>query len=461
MTQQVTSPQEQSQHQAYPGQEPPISRKGIISLLVIIGMLLLLFVGLVIRNLPQAVAVHHDASSRTRVGQATVQAQDTPPSLQAPGNTSAAPLQLPVGHYLLYEQQNNIYLVSTSGGVPQLLTTPGYIYNRAVPPIITSTGQLLYSGDGLWVTDIFGGTPVQIATLLPMQVITSMVLSSDGTTVAWSTEPANGDGSISIYAGPISGASLVYQQSSEDCPCFRIFSFLNGSGQKGDTTLMLTDDRGDHHAVQYGLWTLDLTKVGESGPQPLLDEEPQQGPLALVPYGNTLLYSSYEGVVPAPTDGSAPTDIDALSYANSLYMTTINQQPLSLATPQVILPEQHSLPNSAEYHWVTTPLFSLDGHTLVYIVFSSDAQAPFDRHSAMYSVQIKGSGSQLSLGKPQLLATSTSRFVELGVWLNDHILTFYADNNLYAIDIHTGAVTTIVETKAYARIIAVVGHSLG
>ena len=459
MTQQVTIPPEQPQEHRYSGQDGPISRKGIISLLGIIGMLLLLFIGLVIRNLPQAVQIQRVSSGTAHASQAKVEPQDAPPSLQAPGDRDPVLLQLPSQHYLLYEQANNIYLVSTVDGVAQALSTPGYSYNRAVPPIITPTGQLLYSGDGVWITDIFGGTPRQIASLLPKQVITSMVLSSDGTTIAWSTEPADGNGSIAIYAGPLSGTSLVYMQSSTDCPCFRIFSFLNGPGGKGNTTLMLTDDRGDHHEVQYGLWTLDLTKIPEAGPQLLLDEDPQQGPLSLAPDGNTLLYSSYEGVVPAPSDGSAPPDIDALTYANSLNMTTINEKTLSLGPSHIILPEQHSLPNSAEYHWVTTPLFSLDGHTLIYIVFSNDAQAPFNRHSAMYSVQLTGSGSQLTLSKPELLATSTSHFVELGVWLDDHILTYYADNNMYAIDINTGATATIVETKAYAHIIAVLAHN--
>ena len=42
-------------------------------------------------------------------------------------------------------------------------------------------------------------------------------------------------------------------------------------------------------------------------------------------------------------------------------------------------------------------------------------------------------------------------------WFNNHIVTFYADGALYALDIHTGAVTAILQTATYARIIAVVG----
>lgn len=458
MTRQVTSPPERPQERVYPDQEMASSRKGIVSLLGIIGVLLLLFIGLVIHNLPQAMQPHLTSPDIARASQSKVEAQDTPSSLQAPGSNSTAPLQLPIGHDLLYEQENHIYLVSTTDGTSQLLSTPGYVYNRAVSPIITPDGQLLYSGDGIWMTDVFKGNPRQIAQLFPNQVITSLVLSSDGTFIAWSTEPADGNGSIAIYAGPLSGASLVYLQSSTDCPCFRTFSFLNGPGERGHTTLMLTDDRGDHHEVQYGLWTLDLTKVPESEPQLLLDEDPQQGPLELAPSSNTLLYSSYEGIVPTPSDGSTPPDVDALAYANSLDMTMIDEKPLSLGPAHIILPEQHSLSNSAQYHWVTTPLFSSDGHTLIYIVFSSDANAPFNRHSAIYSVQIKDSGSQLALSRPELLATATSHYVELGAWLDDHILTFYADNTLYAMDIQTGATATIMQTKAYAHIVAVVAH---
>lgn len=459
MTQPTSSlPKPPHVSQPIPARDVHHSKIGIVSLLVCIGMLLLLFAGLVIRNLPQA--VHQSVAQKARTHQPTVQAQDSTPSLLIPGKQPVTPLQIPSGHYLIYEQQDGISLVSAKGGPPQLISTPGYIYNRAVAPIITPSGQLLYSGDGLWLTDIIGGIPQQIAHLLPDQVITSMALSSDGSTIAWSTEPIDGKGNIEIYAGPLETSTQVYQQSANNCPCFRVFSFFNGPGQQGKTKLLLTDDRGDHHAVQYGLWTFDLSQTSAQHPQLLLDEDSQQGPLALVPHANALLYSNNEGIVPKPTDGSTPSDLDALSYANSLYMTTLTSNPLGLKAPQVILPEQRQLSNSAEYHWITTPLFSPDGHTLVYVVFSSDAQAPFDRHSALYTVQISSSGTQLRLGKPQLLATSAALLVELGVWFDNHILTFYADGTVYAVDVHTGSITTIVQTGTYARIIAAVGQGI-
>jgi hypothetical protein len=462
LTQQVSSPPEQPERhisEPLPAKELQASHIGIVALLVIIGLLLLLFTGLLIPNLPQAIGPQSQKGASNQTAPQVLNGH--PPSSLAPSN-AATPLQIPVGHYVIYEQQKHIYLAPTSGGPVQAIHTPGYIYNRAVPPLLTPSGQLLYSGDGLWLTDLFGGTPQQLATIPHNQVVTSMALSQDGTTVAWSTEPANGTGDINLYAGPLTSSTLVYHQSAEDCPCFRVFSFLNDPGKKADTTLLLTDDRGDHHAVQYGLWAFDLMSVPLGDPQLLLPGESQQGPLAVVPGGNTLLYSNYEGVVPAPTDGSVPddADIDALSYANSLYLTNINDEPLSLGKSHMLLQEQRVLSNSAQYHWVTTPQFSPDGHTLAYIVFSSDAQDPFDRHSSLYTVQISGSGARLQAGKPHVLATSPSLFVELGAWLNDHILTFYADGSLYAVDTHNGAVASIVHTGAYAHIVAVVGQGL-
>ncbi len=461
MTQQVSSPPEQpGEHppisQPLPRQTPRFSRVGIVSLLVLIGLQVLLCTGLLIGNLPQAIALStpHLAQTMQASGQ-----NDTGP-LSIPGDATVPTLQISGEHYMVYEQQNTVDLISVAGGGPTVVATPGYVYNRAIPPILTPSGQLLYSGDGLWLTDLFGGTPEQVATLPAGQVITSMALSSDGTTVAWSTEPIDGDGMSSLYAGPLDASLLVYQHSASDCPCYRVFSFLNGAGTQGNTTLLLTDDRGDHHAVQYGLWSFDLTGTQPGNLQQILDEDPQQGPLMLAPSGSTLLYSRNEGVVPAPSDSSVPDDVAALNYANSLLVTTITKNPtMPLSTSHVVLAEQHDLNNSGTYHWVTTPLFSPDGHTLVYIVFSSDAQVPFARHSAVYTVQVSGSGAKLHTSKPQLLATSSSLFMELGVWLNDHVVTFYADDAMYVLDINSGAVTQVAMMGAYARAVAIVQRS--
>ena len=283
-----------------------------------------------------------------------------------------------------------------------------------------------------------------------------MALSSDGTTIAWSTEPAGGDGLIDIYAGPLTAPTRVFEQSSSACPCFRVFAFMNGQGKQGDTTLLLTDGQQSHEAIQFGLWTLNITDPASARPHLVMDEgNSQQGPLALAPQSNVLLYSSYEGEVPMPTDKSVPDDVATLNYPNSLDMTTVDGQPL--ATSQVLLSEQHALSNRAVYHWETTPVFTPDGHTLLYVEFSSQTQAPYDRSSALFEVQVSGSGKNLNVSKPQLMAGSTARLLELGPWLNNHILTFYGDGTLYALDIQSGAVATIAQTKTYARIIAVVG----
>jgi hypothetical protein len=63
----------------------------------------------------------------------------------------------------------------------------------------------------------------------------------------------------------------------------------------------------------------------------------------------------------------------------------------------------------------------------------------------------------LRVGSAQLMATSNVKLLELGAWLSNHILTFYGDGKLYAVDIQSGAVATIAQTGAYARVIAVVG----
>ncbi len=378
----------------------------------------------------------------------------TPP-IFAPNNTALQPLQLPSDRDVIYEQQNKIYLVSSVGATPQVITTPGYVYNQAVHPLLTPTGQLLYSGDGIWLTDIFGGTAVQIAKLPANQVITSLAVSSDGTTIAWSTEPASGNGIIDIFAGPLASPTKVFEQPSTNCPCFRIFAFMNGSGKQGDATLLLTDGQQSHEAIQFGLWTFDLNNPLIATPQEILGGDTQQGPLAF--FGNILLYSSYEGEVPIPTDGSVPNDLAVVKYPNSLDLTTLDGHPLKMDGSQVVLAEQHQLANSAAYHWITTPVFTPDGHTLIYVEFSSQAQPPFDRTSAVFEVHISGSGKNLRASKPQLMVTSTAALLELGPWFNTHILTFYGDNSLYALDVRSGTVATIVQTSAYARMIAVVG----
>lgn len=482
MTQQVTDPPDQNEQRvSQPLSEPRfrLTRAGIISLLVLIMLLLLLFSGEFVYSLVRTAQASRPVATQTVPATSSLQSSptsklsgtETPvatPDLQASSTTTssisvlnhqdAPPLQLSASQYIIYEQSNTLYLVSATGNYAQVIPTRGFISNNAAPPILMPTGQLLYSGDGIWMTNVFGGTPTQIAPLDVGQVITSMTMSDDGKMLAWSTEPANGNGMLVIYAGTLTNPTIVYQQSALNCPCFRIFSFMHGTSARADSTLLLTDDQGSHQAVQNGLWSLDIS-VTPATLQPILAEDPAQGPLALTPFGNTLLYSSDEGTVPDPTDNSVPPDVAALSYANSLSITTLNGSPSTIGQTQIVLPEQDNLSNSAQYHWVTTPIFSPDTHTLAYVEFSSDQQEPYDRHSAIYTVQISGSGAQLRVGKPQLLATTTSQLVELGPWYNNHILTFYADGTLYALDTQSGSFTNFAQPSSYARIVAVVGFA--
>jgi hypothetical protein len=458
--------------QSLPGRHIRLSKAGIFSLLLLIGMLLILITGMLILNpsevSPQANELTPTSSPAPPTSTNPPAATSTPlnnasptpiPPIFSPNGEAIPSLQLPPGHFVLYEQQNSIYMVSSSGGLPQAILTPGYLYSQAVRPILTAKGQLLYAGDGIWITDVFGGTPQQIAKINADQVVTSLALSSDGSTVAYSVAPANGKGTIELYAGALSSPALVYQQTTDNCPCFRVFSFLNGEGTNGNTTLLLADSQNSLSGVQYGLWALDLTNIPSDTPPQLLDEDSLQGPLLMAPYSNVLLYSSNEGTVPVPTDESVPSDIASLTYANSLELANIGGNPLTLSSSQVVLPEQHNLSRPADYHWETTPVFSPDGHMLIYVEFSSEPQAPFDRISAVYEAQVSGSGSNLRVSAAQLLVTSNADLLELGPWFNNHILTFYGDGTLYAMDMQTKAVTAIVQTNAYARIIAVVGHN--
>lgn len=439
-----------------------LSRMSVFAFLTLICLLTAFFAGLSL----QTVSNLHTQTTRVGVTRTVSQTRSTPdvPPLLVPGASTVPKLTLSVQQHLVYEQANGIFVTSTLDGTAQQIMTPGYIYNRAISPIVTPTGQLLYSGDGLWLTDLFNGTAKQIATIPPGQVITSLALSSDGSTVAWSTEPIDGIGNATIYAGPLEESTVIYTHDATDCPCYRVFSFLEQESSQdatSDTMLLLTDDRGDHHSVQYGLWTLNLADVPLETPQPLLDGDAPQGPLALSPDGKTLLYSPYQGVVPTPNDGSVPSDIQGLNYANSLSMTTIAmsgsfaETNVALSASQQITPTQHNLDNEADTHWITTPLFSDDGQTLVYVEFSSDVQAPFTRHSALYTVHLNDTGNHLIIQKPQLIEVANAPYIELGTWLSPSVVTFYANQTLYALNIKDGAITPLVQAKTYARAIAV------
>lgn len=450
------------------------TRVGFVTLFVLIGLSLLVFSGQILLSLTQtssASAAQQPAQTQLSVSTTSTPSPGKVPTLLptpsatvpfvAPNNTPMSPLQLQSGHYVLYQDETHIYLVSTTDNTVTSLYTPSYTYSQAVRPLLTPAGQLVYSGDqGIWITDLFDQQPKQIATLDPSMTVTSLALSQDGKMIAWTAEPKDGNGQINIYAGTLDNPQLVHQQSALDCPCLRIFSFLDNSTTVANTTLLLTDDRGSgsNSAVQYGLWALNISSPSTE-PRLIMGEDTQQGPLIFMPYSTTLLYAPYEGAVPNPTDGSVPDDVAALSYANSMSLGTIDPASLTLGASQVVLQRQKNLANSPQASWLTTPTFSPDGQTLAYVEFSSDSQAPYDRHSALWTVQISGNGSQIHVGRPQLVAISTVKLFELGPWLNSHTITVYGDNSIYAMDTQNGAITTLVTTggSSYLRILATAG----
>jgi hypothetical protein len=479
LSQQVTDPPEEktllpvSEPVARPVRKVPtrLSKMSIIAFFVLIGLSLLLFSDQIISGLVQtntasavqATPTVQVQSSVTTQGVAsqtpTVRSTRTPVPVSpffTPNNGPAPALTLPGGYEVLYQSMTHLFLVSTSDKSVQGIYTPGYNYNQAVHPILTPDGRLLYSGGrGIWLTNIFDPRPVQLAQFNTNTVLTSLALSQDEATLAWSTEPADGNGQTSIYAGPLDNPQLIWQQSTQECPCFHIFSFLNGGQASTDTILLLTDDRGSSESVQYGLWELDITNLSD-GPRLILDENSQQGPLTLAPSNRALLYSTYEGSVPVPTDGSVPADTAGLSYADSLCVTTLSIPPVAQHDAQVILPEQHNLSNSAQYHWVTTPVFSPNGDTLAYVEFSSDSQPPYDRYSALYTVSINSSGGQLEVNKPQLVAVSTAGLLELGPWLNSDMVTVYGDSVIYVFDVQDGSLAILNHSSEYLRILGII-----
>ncbi|HVU70961.1 MAG TPA: hypothetical protein VHD63_27790 [Ktedonobacteraceae bacterium] len=231
-----------------------------LALLVFSGQILLSFTQTSSASAAQQAAVTPQASSRATATASSPTSTSTPvpaPTATvsvpffAPNNTQLSSLQLSTGHYVLYQDTTRMYLVSTTDNSVQWLYTPDYAYNQAIRPLLTPDNRLLYTGSkGIWMVGLFDQQAVQLATFPANLTVTSLALSQDGKTVAWTVEPADGSGQISLYAGPLDHPQLVRQQSALDCPCFRIFSFLNGNTTTASTTLLLTDDRGSNLAVQ-------------------------------------------------------------------------------------------------------------------------------------------------------------------------------------------------------------------
>jgi hypothetical protein len=430
--------QDDEQKQARPSPAKRAFTSGIVPFIGLLCLVVLVCIVQSILDLP------HASSSAV---------QQTTMPLQAPGGTDLPDLQLPIGQTLFYEQPGGIYMVSTSDGKPQKLNTPNYRYNRATPPIVISARQLIYGGKGIWQLDPLSGQAVELVPQPAHQAITSFTVSRDGRMLAWSSEPGDGAGEARVYAGPLQKTVQIYTSSATHCPCLRAFAFAHN----GDTTLLLTDDRGDHRTTGFGLWSFDLSAGLNARPRIVLDDAPLQVPLALTPDGNSLLYSTFAGTVPFSKTGGLPTDITSFNYANDMLLASLDKTNQRLGTPQVILPTQNnpSLPFDG-YHWVNTPRFSSDGNALVYVQFSSASHVPFSRYNAVYTAPVHSQVlANPNRSQAKLLATATTGYIELGCWLNSTIVSFYAGGSLYALDIHSGAIAKIVQTYAYAHSFAV------
>lgn len=433
MKQQVNNPPEPGARR----QNVLLAKGGVIIFLLIICLIIAVIGREVVRSWPQI-------SSQSSTGASSSQVAAP---VQLPGGGRLSPLTLSGNQTVIYQEQDHIYAAAISNKVSHVLSTPGYIYNRAVPALVTSSKELIYSGNGVWAMSLPNGPARQIASLAADQVITSLVVSQDGHSLAWSSAPANGSGTTRLYAGSLEHTAQVYQQSASQCPCYRAFSFINQS----TTALLLTNDRGDHRSAHYGLWTFDLSQGIAARPHEILDDANQQGPLTLAAQGNELLYSSFQGYVPWQTVG-APSDIMSQTYANSLSLASIDGTQHQLGQSQVLLPGQGDLANEQSYHWVDTPEFSSDSQTLAYVEFSVSSQNDFPHQYALYTYDLHG---QTQMG-PQLLVTSSAHYMELGGWLSNSIVTFYADNALYALDVQDHTVATLVSTGAYAHIVSII-----
>ncbi len=416
----------------------PAPRLSILAFLALVTLLLMLFSGLFLRALPTLIKEVQQASL---------------PLFQAPGGASLPSARLPANKYVLYEQQNGLYLVQTSSGKVREVDAPGYRYNPAVPPVLTSSTSVLYSGDGLWLVDLFQGQARQIATLPSDQVITSLVVSRDGKSLAWSSASQDGRGTRTLYAGPLESTTIVRTQTADSCPCLRAFAFVSQSDSSESEGLLLTDDHGDHGdhgSVQHGLWVLPLHDGAQ--PRQLLSSDPPQGPLALSPRNNLLLYSSREGYIPAPINGNIPASVATVSYASNLLLSALDPKVSAPLTSYSVVSAHQTMDNP----WFSTPVFTPDEQSIIYIQFSSEDQWSFARSYALYKVSLSGEGKGVRSSAPQLLSTSSAAYVELGSPLDSSTITVYADNALYAFNVQKHMLTEIAQTASYAHILAVV-----
>jgi len=439
---------------------------GLLAVIVFLSLFFLLFAGLTVSILAQSMvdqASPNEQQAATTPTPTQVQGPLTPLQPQAAGQR----IPLPAHRSLLYEQADGIYTIPIKNLQPEntakpaptptppqatKLNTPGYEYNQSVPPLLTPANQLVYSGTGIWVLDLHHNSVKRIANWSDDVVITSLVMSQDGSTIAWSTAPLSGYGTVNIYVQQLNGApQLAHQQVSGRCPCFRVFSVLNS--QQSHPTLLLTNDYGDHDPAAFGLWMLNTAQSGQQ-PTQLLDTQLEKGPLVSSLQANMLLYAGNEMLTPLPSDRSMPVPVGTEYYANSLYLAQVNSQQQKLTNRQEILSPQQQQSNIGLYHWVTTPTFSPNRQTLVYVVFSSQSDGPYTRHNSLYTAHLQYQNGNVKVSAPQLLTPAANvHLLELGTWLDDNTLTFFADGSFYALNVQSGTAAFLGTASGYAHII--------
>jgi hypothetical protein len=441
--------------------KPGVSRGGVFLLLASSGLLLVLFLSLAIASWPQAFSSPSSG-------------QSAQPLLLKSDQTTFSTLHLSADlgkRALIYARSDGILLVPVDGSKPHLLDTPGYHYDHAVPPLLTPSGQLLYSGSGIWQLDPLVGKSHQLASLPTDRVITSLVLSSDGTSLAWSSVPRDGKGSAEIYAGSLTQTTRIYQRATNQCPCLRVFAWSEAAATGSDEhkTLLLTDDYGAAGSFRTGLWQLALNGGQVEAPRQLLPDLPPQGPLILTAQTNRLLYTSTWGYVPVAQDGSVPSELATESYANDLLLAHLDNTAAQLQTPQTIVASQplhevqitrepvhyQSTPTTMDYHWITTPRFSPTESQLAYVQFTSNRDAPFKRQSSLYLVDVRGNGT---LFRAQVQATVLDGYFELGTWLDSSTITLSFKNALYALNIQQGTLAKIADVGGYGMVVGSVAR---
>jgi hypothetical protein len=439
-------------------------RRGWIGLAaIILALILVITTGAIVTTLraqgqqyQSAVGtpVFHPSATPTTVTLPPGSQVPLPPPYPISGPPSTAtPPRLAANAGIVYSDDEGIYLLTADAAEPEKLNTPNYI--SRVLPRVTNNGYLLYAtNNGLYLLDLLhrdSVKPLQVASINGQtQIIASTAISSDGQAVFWSVEPHTGKGVLTLYTATltstgVSAPTALYSQSAGACPCYMLFG-TGPAGTDGSPSLLLTDDLGTPGGQGTGLWSFDLAtqQIGSA----LLDDNQGQAPLALSTDYSQLAFAPTTGQVPEPTDNSVPNQVANQPYGNSIAVSAWGSGALNSAV--TLVPQQGNVPTFSSYHWITTPVFSPDGHTLAYIQFSADDSGPYDRHNTLYIADTTG------INTPVVVANFNTLLVELGGWLDSHTLILYSDNGIYALNVNTSAISLLAATFNYSHIIGLV-----